>query len=306
MGIVAALLLAACGGDGGGDVIEGTPAPPGDGALRSNRDYVFVAAAEEPLVVPFSFRASDTGDALERSTTGWLARGATWDRFLEETSSASRAGGMWRVVPDGDLRVLAGGSTEVESLRFERGDRRLRLDLNSPATGWNQGGEARFRVLDGQLTIGAETFDGSVLEILRGDRTLEDGWPASHQHDEIFLTAGESMQVVMAATADPEGISEGFAWVRTGDVERDWPQVDIRWLEVRALQDARRDVPNRWILRVPEAGIQGELTASGHDAVLGPEREARRAVEVRYTVTGWIEVDGERRDVRGMVRHSQL
>ena len=43
----------------------------------------------------------------------------------------------------------------------------------------------------------------------------------------------------------------------------------------------------------------------GFDVVLGPERGGRRAVEIRYSVTGWVDLQGERRDVMGTIRHTQ-
>src|SRR5690606_19680432 len=117
--------------------------------------------------------------------------------------------------------------------------------------------------------------------------------------------AGDSLQLVIGESVSDEGPRQGFAWVRSGDSERTWADGEVRWLEVRSLQDARRDIPQKWTFRVPGARIEGEVSALGHDAVVGPERGARRAVEVRYTVTGWVSVDGERRDVRGTIRHSQ-
>lgn len=306
--LLALTLLAACGGGGESPEESEAAAPAGAAtALRYNRDFVFVASTDEgPLVVPFSFQALDGGAGLERSITGWLARGPDWDRFLEEESLTERSGGVWRVVPDGDLRVLAGGPTEVEALRFERGDRRLRLDLDAPITGWQQGGDSRFRLLEGQLSVGSESVSGPVLEILRVDRTLEDGWPGTQDYDEVFLTGGESLQLVMGESLAGEEASEGFAWVRNGETERTWEEGEVRWLEVRSYQDARRDIPHRWSIRIPGAGIEGEVTADGFDALLGPERGARRAVEVRYTVTGWLLIDGERHEVTGMIRHAQL
>jgi hypothetical protein len=274
--------------------------------IRYNRDYVFVSPrGETPLVVPFTFRAVDQGSQLERWSRGWLARGGTWDRFLDESGVTSRAGGVWRVVPQGDLRITAGGPAELEALRFTRGERRLRLELDAPLGEWHQGGDTRFRLLSGRLALGAETISGPVLEILRVERSLDDGWPATQEFDKLFLTSGDSIQLLVA-----EGLTEdqtsAYAWTRMAGTERTWSAAEVRWLEMRPYQDARRELPRRWGFGIPAAGIQGEVEAAGFDALLGPERGGRRAVEARFTVEGWIEVYGERFPVVGMVRHTQL
>ena len=304
--IVAAGLLAACGsGSDPVDAIEGAvPGARGE-TPRYNREYIFVApGADAPLVVPFSFQATDAGDHLDRSVRGWLARGEAWDRFLEEQQQTTEAGGVWRVVPDGDLAILAGGPTELEALRFERGERRLTLSLGNSLSAWNQGGDTRFRILRGRLSVGAETVSGVVLEHLRVDRILADGWPAPQELDALFLTSGDSLQLVMAETTAGEE-RESFTWVRTGETDRTWDEGDVSWLEVSPYQEARRDIPRRWSFRVPGASIEGEGTAIGSDATLGPERGARRAVEVRYSVQGWVMVEGVRREVQGTVSHAQ-
>jgi hypothetical protein len=111
--------------------------------------------------------------------------------------------------------------------------------------------------------------------------------------------------VVAGAVGDEADQPPQFAWTRTPLEERSWESAEIRWLGVRAFEEARRDVPIRWSLRIPEGDIRGEIDAVGHDAVLGPEREGRRAVEIRFTVTGWVEFGNERVDVAGMIRHTQ-
>lgn len=283
------------------------PAEAGQpGPFQYNRDYIFVGGDEEDaLVVPFSFQARDDGQQLRRSVRGWLARGATWDRFLDESGRSSRAGGVWRVVPEGDLTVLAGGATEVESLRFERADRRLRLDLGRPSTGWNQDGDARFRLIDGRLTIGGETFNGSILEHLRVDRTADDGWPPAQDFDAMFLTTGDSIQLLLTKVQTEDDANGGFVWLRRGASERTWDGVQLRWVELRPFEDARRDIPRRWTFRVPSGGLVGDVEAAGFDVLLGPERGARRAVEIRYTVQGTVNLGGESHAVTGMIRHTQ-
>ncbi|MEX2583224.1 MAG: hypothetical protein WD766_08110 [Gemmatimonadota bacterium] len=302
-----AILLTACGG-AEQDRTEAADrsSDAANTLFRYNREYVFIGSGgTDPTIVPFTFRSSERGDELDRGVQAWLARGGTWERFLDETATTSAAGGVWRVTPQPDLQVTVGGPAELEALRFERGERRLRLELERPITGWQQGGESRFRLLSGQLAVGSETLTGPVLEMLRVERTLADGWPPAQDFDAIFLTSGDSIQLVLAETIGGAEADERYAWTRTSAGERMWPEAEVRWLEFRAYEEARRDIPRRWSFHIPAAGIQGELEASGFDAVLGPERAGRRAVEIRYTVQGWIDMPGGRRDAAGLIRHTQ-
>ena len=273
------------------------------------REYIFVGTdADDLLVVPFSFHARETAtDGFVRGARAWLARGETWDRFLDQSRETSGAGGVWRVVPIGDLRLDAGGPAEIDAIRFEEGERRLRLDLGAPMGGWNQGGESRFRLVESDLSVGPEQLGGTVLEVLRVERTLADGWPPGEDYDAIFLTSGDSVYLYLGQAIGPEegDAREGFAWLRRDGREQAWAAGGIRWTEFRPLEEARRDVPIGWSIRIPAGEITGEVTAVGSDVMLGPERAGRRAVELRYTVEGSLEIQGVQIPVQGMIRHTQ-
>jgi hypothetical protein len=305
-----ALALALTGCDRANEAFEqaiGAGADDQPGSLfRYNREYVFLAPSNDgPLVVPFDFSARERGDQIERGARAWLARGTVWDRFLDESSTTTAAGGVWRVVPISEIRLNVGGAAQIETIHFERGERQLRLELDSPLSDWQQGDETRFRLLRGRVIIGTEVVTGPVLELLRYERTLADGWPPGQDFDAVFLSTGDTIQMLIAETLSGDGEGDGYAWIRTPASERTWEDGELRWLDVRAFQDARRDIPVRWSFRVPGANVTGELEADGFDAILGPERGGRRAIEIRYTVSGTIEIGGERREVVGAIRHTQ-
>lgn len=307
--LVALLSTTACGGGTRADADPDAGVEDGASRLRYDREFIFIGSSgDEPVVVPFTFRAIEADEGLERAVQAWLGRGDRWDRFLDEQRRTSSAGGVWRVVPLADLLLTAGGPAEVESLGIRRGDRRLRLELGSPLTDWTGGGGARFRLLEGLLTVGSELIPGSVLEILGAEPTLSDGWPPGQDFDWVFLTdaTGEdSIQLVLAdGLGGPEGETQ-YAWVRSDAGESVWPQAEVRWLEMRALAAARRQIPTRWTFRVPPTALEGEVEAAGFDALLGPQRGPGHAIEIRYSVRGWVEVEGTRREVVGMVRHTQ-
>jgi hypothetical protein len=303
----AGLALPGC-GEGGDPAVdpEGGTQAEGTALYRYDREFIFVAPrSEAPLVAPFAFRATDDGATLHRSANAWLARGATWDRFLDTEAVTSRAGGVWRVVPQGGLRVIAGGPTEIETLRFERGERRLRLDVGTPLTGWSEGGDTRFRLLSGSISIGPEALAGTIFEVLRVEQMLDDGWPAGLDEDAAYLISGDSLHLVAAGGTGADSRADGYGWFRIGETDRKLTGVETRWLEVRPLQDARRDIPRRWSLGAAGADLSGELEAVGYDALIGPERGGRRSVDVRFTVEGWISLEGVEFPVAGLIRHTQ-
>ena len=271
-----------------------------------NREYIFLQpGGDEPLIVPFTFQTWDLGDEYERGARGWVARGATWDRFIDAVATTSPAGGVWQVLPQPDLTLTAGGATELEAIEFQRAERHLRMYIDRARTGWHQGGETRFRLLQGRVAIGSEEVAGPIFEVLRIERTLEDGWPPAEDFDAIYLTSGDSLQLVLAETIGTADQEPEWAWARTSAGERSWDAADIRWAELAPFEEARRDIPMRWTFAVPAGEITGEISAIGYDAVLGPERGARHAVEIRFNVEGWVEMQGVRRDVVGMIRHTQ-
>ena len=271
--------------------------------LRYTREFVFLGRVNgEPTIVPFSFRSVASGEEIERSAIAWLGRGATWDRFLEETHTTSAVGGVWRVVPQTDLAIIAGGPTQLEALLFERDERRLRMEISEPETPWIEAGETRFRLLEGAISLGNETTEGSLFEILDVDRILGDGWPPEQAFDALFLTSADSIQLVIAEGMDGATEDGSHAWLRTRRGEASSRSAEVRWVQVRTLENARRE---SWSFRVPELELEGEVEAVGYDVVLGPERSGRRAVEIRFSVEGWYENESGRRTVVGMVRHLQ-
>lgn len=310
----AVLALAAIVGLGGCDranealevAVRGADETASISPFNYTREYLFLAPTQDgPIAIPFDFQARERGEKIERTTRAWLARGPVWARFLDQTVETSASGGVWRVVPAGDLRLNVGGAAGLEAIHFERAERQLRLEFDSPLTEWHQGSESRFRLLRGRAIIGTEVLTGPVLELLRYEETLADGWPPGQDYDALFLSTGDSIQMVLAETLSVDQTDKGFAWLRTPSGERSWDDGELRWLDMRVYEEARRDIPTRWSYQIPGADVTGELEAVGFDAVLGPERGGRRAVEIRYTVTGWMEIEGQRRDVVGAIRHTQ-
>jgi hypothetical protein len=154
------------------------------------------------------------------------------------------------------------------------------------------------------VAIGSELLPGPILEVLRVERIQEDGWPPGEDFDALFLASPDSIQLVLAETLGDREQPQ-FAWLRTPAGEQAFGRAQIRWLEMETYEDARRDIPRKWSFRIPDSEVRGEIEAIGYNARLGPERGGRRAVEIRYSVAGWIEIEGERHEVSGSIRHTQ-
>jgi hypothetical protein len=278
-------------------------APSDELAPRYLRDYLYLGERNgAPLVVPFAFRAIERGDSIERTARGGLAHGETWDPFIDETWSTQRESGVWRILPHGELRMAVGGPADLEAFWFQRGERSLRLELERPLSAWHEGNATRYRLIAGRLRLGAESTRGVILESLQVRRP----GAGARDSDVIFVTSGDSIRLLIGESPQRERQpSRGFAigWLPQG--ERSWERAEIRWLERRAFDEARRDIPLHWRFQIPEAGIMGEVSALGMDARAGRESPGRRAVEIHYTVEGWIEIDQIRSPIIGVVRHVQ-
>jgi hypothetical protein len=307
----ALLLLAApaagCAERASPDVPPAQEAEPAGPSIRYTREFTFLGTLRgAPLVAPFLFQTVDGGADLARSNRAWLAHGPTWDAFLDDRWTTSKVGGAWRVLPHGSLRIAAGGATEIESFQFQREERSLRLELGDPASGWQQARDLRFRLLDGRLILGPEAVPGTVLEALQVERSWDRAAGEPRESDAIFLASGDTLRLLLSETIARESQqARGHGWLINRGQEQVWDRAQIRWLEVRPYEQARRDIPLRWSYRVPGTDVEGEIQALGFDVVLGSDRGGRRAVEARYTVEGWVSVNGVRGDVVGMVRHIQ-
>lgn len=302
-------LVAACGTDVVPEPPPRAAAPPDTAAAptRYVREFVFVGERDGvPLAVPLLFSATQRGTHLARGARGWLAHGTEWEEFLDETWTTPAATGGWRVLPHGDLRVLAGGPVEIEALVYRRGERSLRLMPGTPVSSWALHDQARYRLLLGELELGGRVLPGAVLETQRLQRATAADGEETGPLDWVFLTDGAEVHLLLAeALGGPAASARTYAWGVLPDGEHTWDQAEIRWLEVRAVEAARRDVPVRWSFRVPNAQIDGELVSLGAHLELGAERAGRRALVMRHTVEGWLALDEEQRRVYGVIWHFQ-
>jgi hypothetical protein len=274
-------------------------------APRQTREMIFVGQrGGRPLVAVFAFRTVNGSVTRSREVRGWLGHGREWETFLDERWSSGAHGSAWTIVPHGPLRVAAGGPGEIEALWFSRGGRSLRLELEEVLGEWSRGPASRLHLFSAALTVGGQTTSGPVMELLRLRRPAEDAAVTSEQ---FLLTSGDSLVLMLATGRSENGQSNGspaIAWLRRRGEEQEWSEVHVIPRGGRPVLEARREIPRGWGILVPEAGLRGEVRPLAFSAEIGlVERTGRRGVMARYTVTGWIELDGRRVDVTGMARH---
>lgn len=295
------VLQAACSGEPVGDTETETAA---DTAQETSPEHVkeFVFLGEingEPVVLPLSFRAVSAGAVVRRSARGWLAHGENWDSFMELDWEAGTSVSLWRVVPTGGLRVLAGGPAGIEALLYQENDQVLRLALGDTLTGWNRVGNARFRLADGSLARGAETVPGTVLEVqhLRAPPSTGEG---GADLDWLFATDGGDRRIlIVTPTGEDAGAGGALAALIDGTDTRRTNRVEVTWTDVIPVERARRDMPLGWRYRIPDFALNAEVERMGNALHIGPERRGRRSIEVRYTVAGVADFAGEAARIRG-------
>lgn len=283
--------------------LPGTSSVRDPNSWRYSRELTFVSYEDEAAqAVPFAFRTDPAGDHHSREARAWLARGETWDRFVDELWATPGAAGVWRVLPRRDLRIGAGPAGGLEWLAFSSGDRRLRVELADEDERWYGAERERFRIVPGTLTLGTEELSGYVVEEMQVSRYPGQG-SSDLAHDRLVLL--DSNGVALYLLHERTDGEPGATWALAAGGDQASQVGTVEWVQVRTLEEARRDIPLHWSFSVPESGVIGEVTAIGYDAVLGEGRGGQRDVEVRYTVEGWVERDGERVEVFGVVRHLQ-
>jgi hypothetical protein len=115
------------------------------------------------------------------------------------------------------------------------------------------------------------------------------------------------MQVVLedgARDTGPEG-GDYSLWARIDFVRRQWQGIRLTWTDVRSFEPARRDVPMSWDLTSPEGELTGSLTTPTPFLEAGEGEGPILPVEALFQVEGFLELDGARYPVQGLLRHSQ-
>ena len=279
--------------------------PPLDAPGRVvERGVVFLGSVgDSSLTVLWLFTAHTRPDGVDRRARAWLARGGAWESFLEERWETARTRVPWRVHPHGRLRLVIGDGETLEALVFSEGPRRLEVAIGGPRAEWNGSQGETFLVADGAAVLAEQRIPGLVLDFARARRG-ETPPPG----DWMFLTSGDSVQMVLTGIESPAGReSSGYeGWGRLQDEsEIPWRDVTVAWVERRAFERARRDVPVTWRVTSADGEMSAELAVQTANLEAGAGQGPQLPVDALFEVAGTLRVGEGVYPVRGLVRHVQ-
>jgi len=148
--------------------------------------------------------------------------------------------------------------------------------------------------------LGDRTVSGLGLDMARS-------WtPADRHGDWAFLVSGDSLQVVLhSPTLRPPGSGAWRGWARLDFRQLRWPVLTMQWPDLRAFEQARRDVPVAWSIAAPDGEVRVELSAAGAHLEAGEGEGAQLPVRGVFGVVGTLSFEGGLYPVRGLVRHIQ-
>ncbi len=262
------------------------------------RTVVFMQASpDSSMFVPWEFVNRVEADGIVRSLRGWLGREGEWRMFVEEDWTTGLTRTPWRILPRGSARLVMGFGDALAEIYFRQGLRDLSVTPGEVLAEWSgQRGEV-FRLLDGTAVLAGVETPGIVLDAFTARPT-----DADELAQLALLAGGGDFRLVIA---DDDGAGAHRAWARTDSASHAWTEVELVWQETRTFERARRDVPVLWRISADEPGLTGELEAvSSHFHTL-EDTGALLPVFGVYEVWGHVELESERIDVHGFIRHVQ-
>jgi hypothetical protein len=268
------------------------------------RRFVFIGPGQRlPTALMLDFVALSDGQGLQRGVRVRLADGADWVSLMDEGWRMDQMRDPWRLVPHPPLAIIAGDGDEVTGL-IVRGDTEVRLDPGAPFAEHAPDRGTQLVLRQARLTVGADLVQGILLDAQLG-RALDpaatrepgddgEATPSARPGGEAFLLGADGLYLVFATTG-----SGRIAWLHANgrdDVRRGAQLQAVGW---ERADDGTRTA-STW--RILGGDMEGELEAEvwdGVDVLNVPTAEG-----IGYAVaTGWVEIDGARQEVYGLVRH---
>ena len=289
-----------------GVTTDSTTEPGTPGALPGRvyeRAVVFVTSVgDSTLIVPWIFNARTKPGGVDRVARAWLSRGGAWEEFLQESWETPPTRVPWRLHPRGQLRLVVGEGESLEALLFEEGPRRLEVQMGATRAQWNGSQGETFLVVEGAAVLADRRLPGLVLDLARAHRG-ESPPPG----DWMFLTAGDSVQLVLSGTDVPVGGTASYeGWARLPDAsEIPWRDITIAWTETRAFEKARREVPVRWTVSTANREMAADLEVRTAHIEAGEGEGPLLPVDALFEVAGNLRIGNVTYPLRGLVRHIQ-
>lgn len=309
--LLLALLLAPACGPGEEEVrpeAEGAAEDAEAGNFRGRiyeRNFVFTTlAGDSAFIVPWLLTAQTLPGSVHRRGRGLLLRGGTWDAFYDQRWETPPTRTPWRILPQGNLRLVVGLGDAVEGLVFSEGARQLEVEISGgPLVEWTGARGQVYRVHEGATYLAEQRMPGLVLDMSRVHGAEE----AGSQGDWAFVVSGDSLQMVLEApTAAAPGTAGGYrAWARQERRDFQWPAVTVDWAAVNSFEPARQDVPVSWTLASEGNGVSGVLQVQAGHIQAGEGPGPLLPVDALFLVAGTLRIEGRTYPVRGLFRHTR-
>src|SRR6185295_2216289 len=119
-------------------------------------------------------------------------------------------------------------------------------------------------------------------------------------------TAGDSVQVFLSGTGPKGSVGPFEGWGRLKDQsEIPWRDMTVSWVETRAFEPARREVPVKWSFAAGNGEMAGDLEAKGSHIEAGEGEGPLLPLDGLFEVSGTLRIGDADYPVRGVVRHVQ-
>ncbi|TVR60975.1 MAG: hypothetical protein EA422_13245 [Gemmatimonadales bacterium] len=274
-------------------------------ARAHQRNLVFLSRdADSTMVVPWTFHGVRAGASEVRGRGVWLARGGGWEQLVQEADEGGAHGSGWQILPGPGVGLVVGPEGGLQSLRLRDAPPELRTRVGILLADWSAASRETVRFHQAVTELDGEEVAGFLLD--QGSITESGQQPRG---DWIFLHGGDVFQgffqAVTPARAEDPVLPTWMGWTRIAVRERRWSALEVVWDEMRAFEDARRDIPTRWELRSPEGELEVTLESVGSYLEAGAGEGALLPVDAFFTVRGEARFEGDTVAVHGVVRHRQ-
>lgn len=271
--------------------------------------YLFLATeGAAPAGLALHFVGHAEPERYRQDHRGWLFDGREeWTRIAWDQRDGPPTRRPWRIFPTRGLRLIVGEQGEIAELLAAGVDRRVAIRIGPLLDRWEDPDAARRRIhqasVQGVGGSGAAPVSGLLLEE-QAVRPRATAPPPFQSHDSAVLRLGGGDILVFSNPRGRDAYGSAFAWASLSGVYRRWDRLDVQVTERMNDTTVSRSVPASWRFTIPEPRLQGELTATGlRGSVLGSGGPG--PVHLVYAVTGWVEVDGRRRDAAGLLEHGE-
>lgn len=274
------------------DAGEAAPAESGVTPARYATNLVFVGYPPDSLALYLHFLNETSSSSLARRYRVWRHGEGTWRTALAIADTIPSPRAAWRVLPGPGLRVTVGDGEEITSLIHPDTARPFRLTPGEIVTGWLGATGQREGLRTARLRIRGRSVDGLLVE-RRSARPLRSPVPPSVRQLFLLTYRGRDGLLLLRDEGGSDSPVVGHTWIE-GE-ETAWNDV------ILDRRDGGED-GSAWSLRLPEAGIRGELTVRAFAVDSLPEASAGLRVA---SLEGVIRVDGGAWPAQGLFVESR-